>query len=465
MRSIRTVFREIVVQNFITALAFTAVLQLAFCFIVLGTFISLSTKFLSENINLLLERSETAGYQVLLNNQLSSLVQSLNNSSPIQTEVLISANDRLIFESSAESLDSPLDFRKTFSKPTMNGKYDVVVKIHPTQFILMNLILFGIFFFGSWIFFQHRHKKFARTIDQTIAEVVLLIESIKIHSANLDSPASRFTARSSTLEVASLESSLQMLLEKIDEQKGRINQLSYAEALGTISRQVAHDIRSPLSALQILASLNHQMSQDHHSLLTGATKRITEIANNMLQHAKKPQVAPEKLIEINLKRTVLQLIKEKQFEHNKKKVQISFRNEADTRATQVALPAGQIERIISNLVNNSVEAGASRIVVSMKSCGGIQTLTVFDNGEGISNLDLVRRCQSGVSLKTGAASNSHSGLGLSHAKSVISAAGGKLRIRSKTKNGTAIWMRLPGISGREISKTPARSRPSSLASD
>ena len=49
-----------------------------------------------------------------------------------------------------------------------------------------------------------------------------------------------------------------------------------------IARQVAHDIRSPLSALNIVASTLHDVPESKRKLIGNAISRINQIANDLL---------------------------------------------------------------------------------------------------------------------------------------------------------------------------------------
>ncbi|HPI40546.1 MAG TPA: hypothetical protein PLJ21_07055, partial [Pseudobdellovibrionaceae bacterium] len=57
-------------------------------------------------------------------------------------------------------------------------------------------------------------------------------------------------------------------------------------AIGKISRQVAHDIRSPLTALKIVASKVNELPEAHRNLLLSGVDRISNIANQLLDSYK-----------------------------------------------------------------------------------------------------------------------------------------------------------------------------------
>lgn len=62
--------------------------------------------------------------------------------------------------------------------------------------------------------------------------------------------------------------------------------LKKMEYITTISQQVAHDIRSPLSALNILINEKIEISNDYKVLIQQVIDRINQIANDLLSESK-----------------------------------------------------------------------------------------------------------------------------------------------------------------------------------
>ena len=68
------------------------------------------------------------------------------------------------------------------------------------------------------------------------------------------------------------------LTELWQQREERSNEL----AIVKMSRQVAHDIRSPITALQVVVQESQSMPEDRRMLLEGAANRIRDIADNLL---------------------------------------------------------------------------------------------------------------------------------------------------------------------------------------
>ncbi len=104
----------------------------------------------------------------------------------------------------------------------------------------------------------------------------------------------------------------------------------------------------------------------------------------------------------------------------------------------LALDRAQIYRVLVNLLRNAVEAGASRIVVSVDIEAGLTRLMVTDNGPG-----LPLRVQDNLFKPfTGSGRRGGTGLGLAIARDLIRAHGGDLVLGETGPRGTRFEMGL-----------------------
>jgi hypothetical protein len=108
----------------------------------------------------------------------------------------------------------------------------------------------------------------------------------------------------------------------------------------------------------------------------------------------------------------------------------------------ISLNADEFMRVISNLLDNAVQAVDTykgNIVISLKKNCHFLRLTIQDNGCGISN-DNVR-----LILKEGVSFNRYggSGLGLYYVKSIIDSMHGKITVKSEIGKGTVVKIDFP----------------------
>ncbi len=208
--------------------------------------------------------------------------------------------------------------------------------------------------------------------------------------------------------------------------------------------QVAHDIRSPLTALDVVLGSVTTLPEESRILVRAATQRIRDIANNLLTRTTKEPGAGKYSVEL-MSSLIDQLVSEKRFQFSAKiGVEIISELASDSYGIFAKVDPVELKRVISNLVNNSVEAIPSdgRVVLGLVVKGESAVVSITDNGGGIAPEILEKLGESGFSHgKEG--TDSGSGLGLHHAKKSLSAWGGTLCIHSELGVCTTVEITLP----------------------
>jgi signal transduction histidine kinase len=231
--------------------------------------------------------------------------------------------------------------------------------------------------------------------------------------------------------------------------------------LNLIASGVAHDIRSPLSALSMVVSTLHEVPEEKRILIRNATQRINDIANELLQKGKKKNInQSESINQISTAGTVKVstefipalvdiLISEKRMQY---RTCADLEIEADFNLSFGAFAkvnGAELQRAISNLINNSVEAfkdhkgkitvGIKRILEESKSSVEI---FIHDNGKGIPKDILEKLGAIGVTHGK-EDTQSGNGLGVFHAKKTIESFDGEFLVASVEGQGTTVKMILP----------------------
>jgi signal transduction histidine kinase len=203
-----------------------------------------------------------------------------------------------------------------------------------------------------------------------------------------------------------------------------------------IAKQVAHDIRSPLSALEIAVGHEEWNNPEAKKLAHHALTRIKQIANDLLAKAKS-----QDLELIDLTSVINELVEEKRATIGKDHfLEFDFSGES----TLIRASKSVLSRVVSNLINNSVEAmpeGGS-VKLKVKKDEGAVSLSIADKGKGISSEILSKLGQEPVSMgKEG--TESGSGIGLFHTFQSVKSWGGKIEIASQETVGTTVTIKLP----------------------
>lgn len=206
--------------------------------------------------------------------------------------------------------------------------------------------------------------------------------------------------------------------------------------LGEISAQVAHDIRSPLSALDtLLNNLHHQIPEQERIMMRTAFRRINNIANDLVAKYKGKEYHPDTPVFLYV--VIKDIVSEKDLEYDAKHVK--FELTLDEPQSAFLLVEGnykEMRRMFSNLINNAVNAMPEGGVIQMgvRCVEHRAEITIQDQGCGIS-ATRIKQLLSGEGAKKAGI-----GLGLHHAKDYMKAHGGELSIQSKEQVGSTVAM-------------------------
>jgi signal transduction histidine kinase len=215
--------------------------------------------------------------------------------------------------------------------------------------------------------------------------------------------------------------------------------------------QVAHDIRSPLAALKMAVKDICNIPEDQRVMIRSSINRIQDIANDLLinqSKQKQTQSTVEKPTVELISSLLDNIITEKRLQYRSQlAVEIEFSQLQDSYGTFALVDALHFKRVLSNIINNAVEAfdlshpgsqGKVRVSLTQKSQ---QILIIIeDNGKGIPQNVLAK-----IGTKSGEThgKKSGSGLGLYHAKLSLEAWNGNLSIQSEVGVGTIVHLTIP----------------------
>lgn len=327
---------------------------------------------------------------------------------------------------------SSLTVRATFKTWT--------TKIFPIQLILLSAPVLS----KDEIFFSSLGK-FVDTFSLPIAG--LLVGSLIARINSL-----RFEAMTTIISLerqlkAEKEDRLKVVSIELEKAKAEIQRTAELRTLAEISQQVAHDIRSPLSALNTVLDGLSGLPTEEREIIQMASQRMNDIAGQLLEKARVGNLsikAASSSGPVNLGPTVAAVVKEKQVEFAQRS-DLGILSRVDN-ALDIFVHANLVElqRAISNLVNNSVEAisGAGQIEISLRKDSSFAFIEIQDSGKGIPKEFLALVGTLGFSFGKNS-TQSGSGLGLYHAKRLAEEAGGKLFVDSEVGRGTKVSLALP----------------------
>lgn len=259
-------------------------------------------------------------------------------------------------------------------------------------------------------------------------------------------------------EVAILLNGTEEMAKKLVKSQNDLISRRAQEIETAIAKQVAHDIRSPLSALAVLLKCVPDLPDEVRSIVKHSVGRISDIATQLLaqgRHAETQEaeclatatvVPRNKLNEPELlAHLVERIVAEKKFQMSGEGTQIAIDSTQiiDAYDAFVAVDTVEMSRVVSNLINNAIESmeSSGKITLTITRSESEVVLSIGDTGKGIP-ADVVSKI--GNAGATFGKANGN-GLGLYHARTTIEGYGGKFLISTVFGSGTTITIVLPRV--------------------
>ena len=253
-------------------------------------------------------------------------------------------------------------------------------------------------------------------------------------------------------ELVEIKEAFEGLLLNLQGEYGKRVEAEKMKALIDLAVGVAHDIRSPLTALDIIIKDIKNIPEEQRIIIRNSVSRINDIANNLLTQYRQRRITDldNSLNQIKselISDLLMSLISEKRVQRGKDSTKLILNLEENVYGRFSMISASSFNRVLSNLIDNAIEADATEITVSLSMLNSDESchlkIQIQDNGKGIAPAIMHKILQNeGVSSKT----KGH-GLGLPYAiKTIEKDWGGGLYISSLINTGTTISITLPQIS-------------------
>ncbi len=296
-------------------------------------------------------------------------------------------------------------------------------------------------------------------LENVIKDVHRLADTVKIGSHDLSSSKKIALSESSEdpKDVDLLKLSFNTLIEQILLREERIREYierraenERNEALGRIAKQVSHDIRSPLTALNFVVSSLSGLAEDKKSLVRLAANRINDIANDLLLNSK---VKTENILPADKKRIqmveslVEEIILEKKFENHANSNLELFMNLDQACGAYALVDEVELKRAISNLLNNAIESTRNKfgqVSITVEARSSFVFILIEDNGNGIAPHVLTNLNALSAEANSFPSVNGN-GLGIIHAKKTLAKMSGELEFSSTIGKGTQVQLSLPRV--------------------
>ena len=234
-------------------------------------------------------------------------------------------------------------------------------------------------------------------------------------------------------------------------------------AWSDVARRLAHEIKNPLTPIQLSAErlnykLHAKLDDTDQALLARLTNTITDQVSAMQSlveafsdYANTPEVQTRKL-------NINSLIEDIVLMYQSRESNWSIKHQLDTTCPIIMADASRLRQLFHNLIKNAIEASEhtekARIIVTTQ-CSDDQSelvITLCDNGPGIGE-----DAQNWIFEPYATDKPKGSGLGLAIVRKIVEEHSGQIRLESPPEGGTCFIIEIPIILSNDSQWNQAKS--------
>ena len=303
----------------------------------------------------------------------------------------------------------------------------------------------GLYLFGLMLFIIGVSVLLSLYLSKSITRPV-----IELSDATRELAKGNFNValyRDSDDELSALFKSFNRMVYELNRSRKVVYQKQRLEAWREMARQVVHEIKNPLTPIQLSAERIHKRYLENHpdirNIVLSGTETIVEEVNvlkNILseftEFARLPEMKPVK--------TDINAVLESCVNFFSGHENVKFHMEIDRKIPEIYIDKNLMKQTLNNLIQNAIDAvgAAGNIYVTTRlvSTGGMGTarLTIRDEGTGIREFDKDKIFNPGFSTKS-----SGTGLGLAIVEKIIMEHRGDISCTSEYGKGTEFVIDLP----------------------
>jgi len=245
-------------------------------------------------------------------------------------------------------------------------------------------------------------------------------------------------------ELSGLVRRYNQMVDNLDASKNRIVKLEREGAWKEMARQVAHDIKNPLTTMKLSMQQLERVSNNPEQAAAYLRKAITRLIEQIDSLA---QIASEFSLFANLdikNKTdiLLNNVVESVYDLFSEQRHVTLELSTPKENFHIIGDKNHLIRVFNNLIINAIQAIPSdrqgHIKVSLKRQDNLVVVVLSDNGGGIPPEIRDRVFEPNFTTKT-----SGSGLGLAICKKIIEAHDGDIRFETRDNEGTDFFVEFP----------------------
>jgi signal transduction histidine kinase len=332
------------------------------------------------------------------------------------------------------------------SGTSKNGEYYYVLESKVSKDELKTVqaragITFILFALGNIIVSFLVAKFLSRRLVKNIRTAVGRVRSLK-QSGDFD----RRIRLDGKDEVAYLTREFDHLLDELASSQKKIVEAEKVESKVQLARIVAHNIKSPVVAIEMMIPQMLMIPERTRRILTNSVNEIKQLAEKLRNKPETVAVEPSGASQMDelvfLPILLEDLVGQKQIEYcERANMQILFSKDATVAEAFVKVNSSELRSILSNLINNAIESyggGGGRIEVSLLAVERSCTISIEDHGCGIPPEYMKELGRKQITFK----GDSERGLGLVHAVQMVESWGGSIGFQSEMGVGSMVTIQM-----------------------
>lgn len=270
----------------------------------------------------------------------------------------------------------------------------------------------------------------------------LKIVSEKIIETRLDKRNQKIQIENASEEIYTLVAAYNSMIDELEESAVKLATGEREQAWREMAKQVAHEIKNPLTPMRLsvqsfqrnfdpLDPNIHKKVEEYSNTLIHQIDTMSAIASAFSNFAKMPAQQNEILNVPKIVKLALDIFNEDYIIFTSEKEEILAKFDRT-----------QLIRVVTNLVKNATQALQDvenpRILVNVEEEGDMVSISVSDNGIGISEENKDKVFEPKFTTKS-----SGMGLGLAMVKNLVETYNGTITFASKRNKGTIFTVRFP----------------------
>ncbi|MGM0635736.1 MAG: sensor histidine kinase [Bacteroidota bacterium] len=266
--------------------------------------------------------------------------------------------------------------------------------------------------------------------------------SDSITKTSLTKDNTKISSKNTSTEIKPIIEAYNNMIDELEQSAQKLAQSEREEAWRQMARQVAHEVKNPLTPMRLSVQSFERRFDPNDKQITEKVKEFSKtliqqidtmssIAEAFSSFAKMPAQKDEIINLVETTRLALDIFNEDYIQFH-----------TSEESIYIKLDKTQLIRVVTNLVKNALQAtnekDQARILVEIKSEEKEVSLSVSDNGRGISEENQAKIFEPKFTTKSGGM-----GLGLGMVKNIVEAYKGKISLKSKVGLGSTFIIKFP----------------------